>query len=81
METKPAPGDPNKDSGTDDEAKQQSAYEHELQNHQCKTEAHMPKQAAPEGASEAAEAIAFHSALCVTTSDINAGHGDKAGSR
>ncbi len=41
----------------------------------------MPKQAAPEGASEAAEAIAFHSALCVTTSDINAGNGDKAGSR
>ena len=38
METKPAPGDAEKDSSTDDDAKQQSADEHELQNHGCKTE-------------------------------------------
>ena len=49
METKPAVGDAHKDSGTDDDAKQRSMDEHELQNHQCKTEFHMLKQAAPDG--------------------------------
>ena len=50
METEPAPGDTGTDSGTDDDAKQQSAVERELLNH-CKRKA-----AASEGASEAAEA-------------------------
>ena len=58
METKPAPGDAGTDSGTDDDAKQQSAEERELRNHcKRKAEAHTPKQAAAEGASQAAEAM------------------------
>jgi len=58
METEPAPGDTGTDSGTDDDAKQQSAVERELLNHRKrKAEAHMLKQAAAEGASEAAEAL------------------------
>jgi len=58
METKPAPGDAGTDSGTDDDAKQQSAEERELRNHcKRKAEAHTLKQAAAEGASQAAEAM------------------------
>ena len=58
METKPAPGDAGTDSGTDDDAKQQSAEERGLRNHRKrKAEAHTLKQAAAEGASEAAEAM------------------------
>ena len=58
METKPAPGDVGTDSGTDDDAKQQSAEERGLRNHRKrKAEAHTLKQAAAEGASEAAEAM------------------------
>ena len=41
----------------------------------------MLKQAASEGASEAAEAIAFPLALCVIPSNIDAGNGDKTSSR
>ena len=58
METKPAPGDAGTDSGTDDDAKQQSAEERRLRNHhKRKAEALTLKLAAAEGASEAAEAM------------------------
>ena len=56
MESKPAPGDAGTDSGTDDDTKLLSAAERELRAHRKrKTGAQKLKQAAPEGASEAAE--------------------------
>ena len=58
METKPAPGDAGTDSGTDDEAKLQSAAEQGLRIHRSrKAEAVKQKLAAPECTSEAAEAL------------------------
>ena len=57
METKPAPGDAGTDSGTDDEAKLQSAAEQGLRIHRSrKAEIMKQKLAAPECTSQAAEA-------------------------